>query len=98
MRSARSVETAQRRPRSPEHTRFEKKRVSFSTLDNEDANMISFTLKIKHDAYKFSRRSRSFIIGYNDDEYSRSAMEWLVDTMVDDGDEIIALRVIDPSE
>lgn len=60
--------------------------------------MISLTLRTKHEAYKYTRRSRSFIIGYNDDEYSKSAMDWLVDTMVDDGDEIIALRVIDPSK
>lgn len=93
-----SADNSHRRPKSPEHFHFEKKRVSFSTLDNEDANMISLTLKTKHEAYKYSRRSRSFIIGYNDDEYSKSAMEWLVETMVDDGDEIIALRVIDPSE
>lgn len=99
LRSNASSDTAvQRRTRSPQHKRFEKKRVSFSTLDNEDANMISLTLRTKHEAYKFSRRSRCFIIGYNDDEYSKSAMEWLVDTMVDDGDEIIALRVIEPSK
>lgn len=98
MRSTDTTETAGRRPRSPQHKRFQKKRVSFSTLDNEDASMISLTLRTKHEAYKYTRRSRSFIIGYNDDEYSRSAMDWLVDTMVDDGDEIIALRVIDPSK
>lgn len=99
LRSTISIETSQKRPRSPEHKRrFEKKRVSFSTLDDEDSNMISMTLRTKHEAYKYSRRSRSFIIGYNDDEYSKSAMEWLVDTMVDDGDEIVALRVVDPSK
>lgn len=97
-RSNVSLETSHKRPRSPEHKRsFEKKRVSFSTLNNENANMISLTLRTKHEAYKYSRRSRSFIIGYNDDEYSKSAMEWLLDTMVDDGDEIVALRVMDPS-
>lgn len=99
VRSSNSVEVNQRRPRSPEHKRsFEKKRVSFSTLANGQANLISLTLRTKHEAYKYSRRSRSFIIGYNDDEYSKSAMEWLLDTMVDDGDEIVALRVIDPSK
>ena len=86
-----------RRPKSPDHMRFEK-RVSFSTLDNEEASMVSFTLKIKHEAHQYSRRSRAFLIGFNDDEYSKSAMEWLMDTMADDGDEIIALRVVDPSK
>lgn len=60
--------------------------------------MVSFTLKIKHEAHQYSRRSRAFLIGFNDDEYSKSAMEWLMDTMADDGDEIIALRVVDPSK
>lgn len=89
-------DSTNRRPRSPDHMRFEK-RVSFSTLDNEEASMVSFTLKTKHEAHQYSRRSRAFLIGFNDDEYSTSAMEWLIDTMADDGDEIIALRVIDPS-
>lgn len=97
-RSARSTETTQRRPRSPEPVKYQKKRVSFSTIENDDASMVSFTLKTKHEAYRYTRRSRSFIIGYNDEDYSRSAMEWLVDTMVDDGDEIVVLRVIEPSK
>lgn len=51
---------------------------------------------MKHQDYAFSRQSRTFLCGLDQNEYSASALEWLIDTLADDGDEIIALRVLDP--
>lgn len=71
------------------------KRVSFDTFDNKDATDFSLTLKSKHKDYTYSRRSRTFLCGTDQNDYSEFALEWLIDELVDDGDEIVCLRVVD---
>jgi hypothetical protein len=71
------------------------KRVSFDTFDNRDATDFSLTLKSKHRDYSYSRRSRTFLCGTDQNDYSEFALEWLIDELVDDGDEIVCLRVVD---
>lgn len=71
------------------------KRVAFDTFDNKDAQDFSLTLRAKHRDYVYSRRSRTFLCGTDQNEYSEFALEWLLDELVDDGDEIICLRVVD---
>ena len=70
-------------------------RVSFDTFDNKDATDISFTLVSKHKDYVYSRRSRTFLCGTDQNDYSEFALEWLVEELVEDGDEIVCLRVVD---
>lgn len=70
-------------------------RVSFDTFDNKDATDISFTLVSKHKNYAYSRRSRTFLCGTDQNDYSDFALEWLVEELVEDGDEIVCLRVVD---
>lgn len=70
-------------------------RVSFDTFDNKDATDISFTLVSKHKDYAYSRRSRTFLCGTDQNDYSDFALEWLVEELVEDGDEIVCLRVVD---
>ncbi|KAK4697787.1 hypothetical protein P7C71_g370, partial [Lecanoromycetidae sp. Uapishka_2] len=72
-----------------------KTRVCFDTFDNEQATDISFTLVCKHKDYRYSRRSRTFLCGNDENDYSEFALEWLVDDLVEDGDEIVCLRVVD---
>lgn len=69
--------------------------VSFDTFDNRDATDFSFTLNYKHKNYHHSRRSRTFLCGTDQKDYSEFALEWLIDELVDDGDEIICLRAVD---
>jgi hypothetical protein len=71
------------------------KRVSFDTFDNKDASDFSLTLKSKHKDYSYSRRSRTFLCGTDQNDYSEFALEWLIEELVDDGDEIVCLRVVD---
>jgi hypothetical protein len=71
------------------------KRVSFDTFDNKDASDFSLTLKSKHRDYAYTRRSRTFLCGTDQNDYSEFALEWLIDELVDDGDEIVCLRVVD---
>ncbi|KAF8539712.1 hypothetical protein BDD12DRAFT_80132 [Trichophaea hybrida] len=71
------------------------KRISFDTFDNKDASDFSLTLKSKHRDYSYTRRSRTFLCGTDQNDYSEFALEWLIDELVDDGDEIVCLRVVD---
>ena len=69
-------------------------RVSFDTFDNRDATDFSFTLVSKHKHYAYTPRSRTFLCGADSNDYSEVALEWLVDELVEDGDEIVCLRVV----
>lgn len=69
--------------------------VSFDTFDNPDAADFSLTLNYKHKGYQCTRRSRTFLCGTDQNEYSDFALEWLIDELVDDGDEIVCLRAVE---
>src|SRR5215471_659049 len=69
--------------------------VSFDTFDNRDATDFSLTLNYKHKDYRCTRRSRTFLCGADQTDYSDFALEWLIDELVDDGDEIVCLRVVE---
>lgn len=49
----------------------------------------------KHKHYAYTPRSRTFLCGADSNDYSEFALEWLVDELVEDGDEIVCLRVVD---
>lgn len=72
--------------------------MSFDNFDPDLApifDTMSLTLNRKHKDYEYTKRSRTFLCGYDDNEYSRYALEWLVDELVDDGDEIVCLRAVE---
>ncbi|KAL8964347.1 MAG: hypothetical protein Q9197_006953, partial [Variospora fuerteventurae] len=71
------------------------RRVSFNTFDNRDATDFSFTIAAKHKDYHYNQRSRTFLCGTDDNDYSWDAIEWLIEELAEDGDEIICLRVVD---
>jgi hypothetical protein len=76
--------------------------VSFDTFEIPDkkeeptTEPPSFTLNSKHKDYEYGKRSRTFLCGLDSNDYSEYALEWLIDELVDDGDEIVCLRVLDP--
>lgn len=70
-------------------------RVSFDTFDNKHAPDLSYVLTEKHKDYVSSKRSRLFLCGIDQNDYSDFALEWLLDEMVDDGDEVVCFRVIE---
>lgn len=69
--------------------------MSFDTFVNRDATDFSYTLIAKHKHYNYSARSRTFLCGTDQNDYSEFALEWLIDELVEDGDEIVCLRVVD---
>ncbi|KAI1810971.1 hypothetical protein GGS20DRAFT_141911 [Poronia punctata] len=78
-------------------TRFES-HVAFDNIplgDPTPYNPISFTLNVRHAGFQFRRRHRTFMVGVDDNAYSDHALRWLLDELVDDGDEIVCVRVIE---
>ncbi|KAI9820278.1 MAG: hypothetical protein M1827_005900 [Pycnora praestabilis] len=82
-------------PLTKGHSSRFQNRVSFDTFDNKDASDFSFTLNTKHKDYQYTRRSRTFLCGTDENDYSEFALMWLLEELVDDGDEIVCLRVVD---
>lgn len=70
-------------------------RVSFDTFDNPDAVDFSLTLRAKHLYYECTSSTRTFLFGFDEKNYSEDALEWLFEELVEDGDEVICLRVLD---
>ena len=85
--------TAQPLPphRFEQHVGFDNVPVGEATKNNPS----SFTLQARHQGYHPSRRSRTFMIGVDEHAYSDCALVWLLNNMVDDGDEIICVRVLE---
>ncbi|RYP66458.1 hypothetical protein DL771_007787 [Monosporascus sp. 5C6A] len=82
---------------SPPHRRFES-HVAFDNIplgESTEHNPISFTLNVRHAGFQFNRRYRIFMVGVDDNAYSDHALQWLLDELVDDGDEIVCVRVIE---
>lgn len=79
------------------HDRFQR-HVGFDNVPNCEAtknNTLSLTLNVKHKGYQARRRSRTFMVGVDEHSYSDYAIQWLLDELVDDGDEIVCVRVIE---
>ncbi|KAJ6782059.1 hypothetical protein PWT90_10576 [Aphanocladium album] len=72
--------------------------VSFDNVPNGEAtkhNTTSLTLNVRHKGYQARRRSRTFMVGVDENSYSDYAIQWLLDELVDDGDEIVCVRVLE---
>ncbi|EXJ90355.1 hypothetical protein A1O1_03454 [Capronia coronata CBS 617.96] len=85
----------QRRMSSPPPPGNYHRGVSFDTFDNRDASTESFTLNYKHRDYASTSRSRTFLCGTDAKDYSEYALEWVLDELIEDGDEIVCLRVVE---
>ncbi|KAL0088537.1 hypothetical protein J3Q64DRAFT_1336246 [Phycomyces blakesleeanus] len=68
--------------------------VSFNTMTDPSLPDYSFTLNAKTPEYKRTRRSRMFMVATDLADYSEYALSWTCDEMMDDGDEIVVLRVL----
>lgn len=86
---------SQKRMSSPPPPSNYQRGISFDTFENRDASTEAFTLNYKHRDYTATSRSRTFLCGTDAKDYSEYALEWMLDELVDDGDEIVCLRVIE---
>ena len=54
--------------------------------------MFSFTLQVKSEGYVRTRSTRVFLCASSPDESGREALDWSLETLVQDGDELIVYR------
>lgn len=70
--------------------------VAFGNLDSVETtknNTIGLTLQTRHKAFHLHKLSRTFMVGVDDREYSHDALSWLLDSMVEDGDMVVCVKV-----
>ncbi|KAJ6631282.1 hypothetical protein B0H10DRAFT_1698437, partial [Mycena sp. CBHHK59/15] len=70
-------------------------KVSFDTFENPAASMFSFTLQVKTSGYMRTRSTRVFLCAAGPDESGREALDWSLEALVQDGDELIVCRGVD---
>jgi hypothetical protein len=70
-------------------------KVSFDTFENPNATMFSFTLQVKSESYKRTRSTRVFLCASSPDESGSEALDWCLEALVQDGDELIVFRGVD---
>ncbi|KAG6887438.1 hypothetical protein C0992_012252 [Termitomyces sp. T32_za158] len=70
-------------------------KVSFDTFENKSASMFSFTLQVKSEGYVRTRSTRVFLCASSPDESGREALDWSLETLAQDGDELIVYRGVD---
>ncbi|KIJ64965.1 hypothetical protein HYDPIDRAFT_89768 [Hydnomerulius pinastri MD-312] len=73
-------------------------KVSFDTFENPAASMFSYTLHVQSDGYARNRATRVFLCAASPDESGREALEWALECLVQDGDELIVFRGVDQEE
>ncbi|ODN72887.1 hypothetical protein L202_08310 [Cryptococcus amylolentus CBS 6039] len=72
-----------------------RRKVGFEAFEAGPAALFAFTCQAKSEGYKRSRNTRVFAVACSPDESGESALEWLMSELVEDGDEVVALRVIE---
>lgn len=82
---------------SPSDVHYTKK-VGFDTFDNSSATMFSYTLHVQSAGYSRTRATRVFLCAASPDESGSQALDWALDALVRDGDELIVLRGVDQEE
>lgn len=77
--------------------------VAFDIMDDEPRRTgggtgvdASFTLRSRSVDYERTKSSREFLVCTDLNEYSTNALDWTLDNMVEDGDEVVILRVLEP--
>ena len=83
-------------PNANDYIRTYQPRVGFDTSENKNVTDFSFTMSSKHKNYKSTKRSRTFLCGTDENDYSEFALEWLLEELVNEDDEIVCLRVVNP--
>lgn len=56
------------------------------------------TSQTKSEGYKRSRNTRVFLVAVSPDESGEDALDWLMSELVEDGDEVVAMRVVEMGE
>ncbi|EIN14660.1 hypothetical protein PUNSTDRAFT_49371 [Punctularia strigosozonata HHB-11173 SS5] len=73
-------------------------KVSFDTFENDSASMFSYTLQVKSDGYVRGRNTRVYLCAASSDASGSQALDWALENLAQDGDEIIIFRGIDQDD
>lgn len=72
--------------------------MSFDTFENPAASMFSFTLQVKSEGYQRTRNTRVFLCASSPDESGSEALDWSLESLVQDGDELVVFRGVDEEQ
>ena len=75
-----------------------RRKVGFEAFEAGPDALFAFTCQAKSEGYKRSRNTRVFAVAVSPDESGESALDWLMTEVVEDGDEVVAIRVIELGE
>jgi hypothetical protein len=67
-------------------------KVSFDTFENPVASMFSYTLQVKTDGYERTKATRVFLCASSPDTSGIQALDWALDALAQDGDELVVFR------
>lgn len=73
-------------------------KVSFDTLENPQASMFSYTLHVQSEGYARKRNTRVFLCAASPDESGNQALDFALEGLLQDGDELIVFRGVDTDE
>lgn len=70
-------------------------KVSFDTFENAHASMFSYTLQVKTEGYARTRNTRVFLCAASPDASGVQALDWVLESLVQSGDELVVFRGVD---
>lgn len=74
------------------------RRVGFDSMIDADetaSGTFGFTLQVKSHEYRRTRNTRTYMCAVDSNSFSERALEWLMESLVEDNDEIVAVRILD---
>ena len=93
-----SLPTPLASPNPITHARSYTPKVSFDTFENPAASMFSFTLSAESVGYTRTPQTRVFLCAASPDESGRQALDWALESLVQDGDELVVFRGFDEED
>ena len=73
-------------------------KVGFDTFENPQASMFSYTLHVQNEGYSRNKNTRVFLVAASPDESGSQALDWVLENLVQDGDELIVFRGADSDD
>ncbi|KZO94764.1 hypothetical protein CALVIDRAFT_538870 [Calocera viscosa TUFC12733] len=75
-----------------------KNRVGFDTFGETTTELFSYTLQAKSDNYEKTRKTRIYLCAASPDESGQEALDWALEWLVQDDDELVVLRGFDTED
>lgn len=73
-------------------------KVGFDTFEDPQASMFSYTLHVQSDGYERSKHTRVYLCAASSDESGTQALDWVLENLAQEGDEVIVFRGVDADD